>query len=79
MLGVLAAICCLNSARCAARMRPISLIAVPCSPGTVSIFKVTAIWQPQSVCRLKLFEQIAVAGKSVAVFWEIAKFSARSP
>jgi hypothetical protein len=46
---------------------------------TKKIFKVTAIWQTQSACRSKVFEQIAVAGKSVAVFWEIAEFSERSP
>jgi len=79
MLGALVAICPLNSARCSARIRPISLIVVLCSPGIVTILKVTVDWQLQSARRSKVLEQIAVDRKHVAVFSEIAEFSAGDP
>src|SRR5260370_9164020 len=73
MLGALTAICRLNSARCSARIRPISLRVVPCSPGIVSIFKVTAVREVQSARRSKVVDKLHLLENMLPYFGKLPR------
>ena len=77
-LDALPAICPFNSSRHSARIRPISLMVVQCSPAIFSIFRVTRLRYCNGRAVRKCWEQLQLQEITLPYFSEIAEFSART-